>query len=49
MIHLLSGEANITEKDVEDMVEALQKAKAQLVTKVTVSKEVLKIILNQMN
>ena len=39
---LAKGEANITEKDVEDMVEALQKAKAQLVTKVTVSKEVLK-------
>ena len=35
-------EATITEKEVIDMVEALQKAKAQLVTKVSVSKKELK-------
>ena len=35
-------EATITEKEVIDMVEALQKAKAQLVTKASVSKKALK-------
>ena len=35
-------EATITEKEVIDMVDALQKAKAQLVTKVSVSKKELK-------
>ena len=35
-------EASITEKEVTDMVEALQKAKAQLVTKASVSKKALK-------
>ena len=39
---LKKDETSITEKEVIDMVEALQKAKAQLVTKASVSKKALK-------
>lgn len=39
---LKKDESNITENEVTDMVEALQKAKAQLVTKASVSKKSLK-------